>query len=76
MNDRNLRGPSLRMMTVAGGWNTTYVMKNTKTMIEYWLPTKLREPGPFAMLLQSVGFMPTIGSMCRSLQNLPSNVGT
>jgi hypothetical protein len=37
MNARKFLGPTLRMMTVAGGWNTTYGMKNSSDMIEYAL---------------------------------------
>lgn len=31
---RKMRGPILRVRTVAGGWKMMYVMKNTSVMID------------------------------------------
>lgn len=33
MAERNLRGPILRMTTVAGGWKMTYGMKKTRVIM-------------------------------------------
>lgn len=34
MAGKKARGPSLRRMTVAGGWNKTYGMKKMRVMME------------------------------------------
>lgn len=34
IEERNMRGPIFRAMTVMGGWNITYVGKKSITMID------------------------------------------
>jgi len=34
MDDKKSLGPNLRVRSVAGGWKSVYVMKNTRAMID------------------------------------------